>query len=59
MTTNSNLTFHEIQSQLSEIEVNLNSHQGDEQYDLSDLIAEKEELEDLLSEGNYVDGEEI
>lgn len=59
MAESKRLSFHEIQSRLEEIEINLKSHLGDERYDLSDLIAEREEMEELLDGGHYVDVEEI
>lgn|GEM_PF-2455150 len=49
------MTFQEIESRLAEIEIEFLSCEGDDEYDLSELQEEKDELEAALANGEYVD----
>ncbi len=49
------MTFNEIQQRLAEIKIEYKSHYQDEQYDVSELLEEKEELEQAIENGDYLD----
>jgi len=49
------LTYYQIVTRLEEIDVELLSLEGDDEYDLSELYDEKDQLENLLANGEYSD----
>jgi hypothetical protein len=49
------LKYHQIVTRLEEIEIELLSLEGDDEYDLDKLYEEKETLENLLANGEYSD----
>jgi hypothetical protein len=49
------MTLQEIESRLAEIDIEFQSHEGDEEYDLSELQDEKDELENAIANREYAD----
>ena len=49
------MTLQEIESRLAEIDIEFQSHEGDDEYDLSELQDEKDELENAIANGEYAD----
>jgi hypothetical protein len=49
------LTYYQIVTRLEEIDVELLSLEGDDEYDLDELYEEKETLENLRDNGEYSD----
>jgi hypothetical protein len=55
MKTPQEMTLQEIESRLDEIDIEFRSYEGDEEYDLSELQDEKDELENAIANGDYAD----
>jgi hypothetical protein len=52
------MTLQEIESRLAEIDIEFQSHEGDDEYDLSELQDEKNELKNAIANGEYADFKE-
>lgn len=53
------MTLNEIEERLAEIDIEISSYEGDEEYDLAELYQEQEDLENAIANGDYSDCEEI
>ncbi len=49
------MTLQQIESRLDEIDIDFKSYGDDEEYDLSELQQEKDELENAIANGDYAD----
>ena len=52
------MTLQEIESRLAEIDIEFQYHEGDYEYDLSELQDEKNELKNAIANGEYADFKE-
>ena len=52
------MTLQQIELRLAEIDIEFRSYEGDDEYDLSELQEEKDELENAITNGEYADFKE-
>jgi hypothetical protein len=55
MKTPQEMTLQQIESRLAEIDIEFRSYEGDDEYDLSELQEEKDELKNAIVNGEYAD----
>jgi len=55
MKTPQEMTLQQIEFWLAEIDIEFRSYEGDDEYDLSELQDEKDELENAIANGEYAD----
>ena len=55
MKTPQEMTLHQIEFRLAEIDIEFRSYEGDDEYNLSELQDEKDELENAIANGEYAD----
>ena len=55
MKTPQEMTLQQIESRLAEIDIEFRSYEGDDEYDLSELQEEKDELKNAIVNGEYAE----